>query len=75
MILNSFFKQFAIFKKDGNLDNYLRLYDSTKDQSKILIECQLEWAEQLINGLHYFHNELKIIHRKIRPGYKFFNPK
>lgn len=54
--------------QDGNLDNYLRLYDSNKNKSEISIDCQLEWTEQLINGIYYFHNVLNIIHRKIRPG-------
>ena len=56
-------------KKDGNLDNYLRLYDDTSNQSRITPSDQVEWARQLIDGMNYFHNVLKIIHRKIRPGY------
>jgi len=63
------FEKEIFFLKDGNLDNYLRLYDSNKNKSEISIDCQLEWTEQLINGIYYFHNVLNIIHRKIRPGY------
>jgi serine/threonine protein kinase len=31
-------------------------------------ECLLSWTFKLLNAIDYLHNELKIIHRDIKPG-------
>ncbi len=54
--------------KGGTLEEAIahKLFCGTKFTEEYLIS----WTYKLLSALDYLHNELKIIHRDIKPGYK-----
>jgi serine/threonine protein kinase len=52
--------------KEGSLEELI----NEKSQHKTVIEPELQkkWSLQMLNGLGFLHNILKVIHRDVKPG-------
>ncbi len=59
-------KFYFCITKEGSLEELI----NEKSQHKKIIEPELQkkWSLQMLNGLEFLHNRLKVIHRDIKPG-------